>query len=122
MEKKNTFTITVYFLNGSIKEYNRADFVENFKHDTAKYRDEEEGIKADPMTGEKWAELVNSSDADIFDDMTLTEVQTYKLKLTSKRDVDHFVEVEAASRGEAYKIGYGYDFGYGFPDDVEIIG
>ena len=122
MEKKNTFTVTVYFLNGSVKEYNRADFVENFKHDTAKYRDEEEGLKADPMTGEKWAELFGSSDADIFDDVTLKEVQTYKLKLTSKRDVDHFVDVEAASREEAYKIGYGFDFGYGRPDDVEIIG
>jgi len=49
------------------------------------------------------------------------EQKIFKLKLISKRDVDHIVEIEAADRDEAYKIGYGITFGRGFPDDVEII-
>ena len=67
------FTVTVYFNNGAIKEYSREDFVETYKNDNTKYADDAlDGIE-EPMTGKEWAELIGSSDADVFDNVVLVE-------------------------------------------------
>lgn len=48
-------------------------------------------------------------------------MKQYKVRTTSKRDIDRIVDLEAKNEKELSKIVFGLDFGNGTPDDYDII-
>lgn len=110
------FNVTVYSASGAIKTYSRSEFIEAFSHDDAMYSDDALNGIEEPMTGQDWASLLASKDADGFDDVVLTETpdessyheELHAYDVETSKTICITVKVVAHSEEEAENLAWDY--------------